>query len=113
MITGNGALTKVGYGKATLSNASTFSGGVAVNGGTLQIDGSLSQFGVVSVNSGGTLAGNGSTGTRFVDVNAGGTLSPGTSAGRLNTDDVEFAFRRQIQGRTRRNLRVPPTTSST
>ena len=52
-----------------------------------QVDGSIAA--ATTVNSGGTLGGNGTTGA--VTVNAGGTLAPGASAGILTTGNVALA----------------------
>ncbi len=77
-ITGNAAITKVGAGTLTLTNTTTIThtGGTTVNEGTLKYNGTKTGVGVVTVNSGGTLAGTGSlAGT--TTVASGGILSPG------------------------------------
>ena len=51
---GAGGLTKIGLGSAILSSVNTINGSVAVNGGTLNVAGTLSSLDV-QVNSGGTL----------------------------------------------------------
>lgn len=73
---GSWALTKTGAGTLVLSGANTYSGQTTVNGGTLEVDGSLTD---PIVNSGGTLAGTGSVGD--TTVNSGGTLAPGPVGG--------------------------------
>ena len=73
------SLIKEGAGSLTLGGASTTSGSVAVNGGTLIVDGTLSGS-LVSVN-GGTLKGIGTLAN--LTGNAGGTIAPGDSAGVL------------------------------
>ena len=78
-ISGGGGFTKTGGGRLALGAANTFSGAVAVNGGTLDVDGSVAAGGDVSVNFGGTLAGDGTIG-RAVALNPGGAVQPGGSA---------------------------------
>ena len=68
---------------ATLGNANTYNGATNVNGGTLIVSGSLNGTTSVNVNSGGTLAGNGSIttgGNGNVTVAGGGSLAPGDDA---------------------------------
>jgi len=74
------ALAKVGPGTLTLLGANTYSGGTAVNAGTLLVNGSLTGTGAMSVNSGATLAGAGSI-SAPVTVASGGALSPGNAGG--------------------------------
>ena len=83
-----GGLTKIGAGTQVLSGASTHAGATTVNGGTLQVDGSIA-LSTTTVNGGATLAGSGSLAD--VIVAAGGTLAPGSSAGELGAGSVEFA----------------------
>lgn len=73
-----GGLTMAG-GTEILSGANTYTGTTTVNGGKLEVDGSI--VSASTVNAGGTLAGAGSVGN--VAVN-GGTLAPG-SAGAIGT----------------------------
>lgn len=74
---GAGGLTKQGTGRLTLSGATTFAGNSTVDGGTLQVDGSVA--GSVVTNTGAVLSGIGTVNTN-VTV-AGGTLSPGGNGG--------------------------------
>lgn len=65
----------------TLTGTSTYAGPINVNGGTLSVDGNIASASSVTVNTGGTLGGNGTVGT--TTVNAGGALAPGNSIGLL------------------------------
>ena len=56
----------------------SFTGTLNVNGGTLQMNGSLPDAAAVNVNSSGTLTGTGTIGA-VVNINNGGTLTPGTA----------------------------------
>jgi len=58
-----------------------YSGNTTINGGTLEVDGSIASSPTVTVNSGGTLTGVGTVdkpSTGLTTINAGGTLAPGT-----------------------------------
>lgn len=76
------SLTVAGNGTWVLSNTnSPYTGGTAVNGGTLFVAGALtSPSNTVSVNAGGTLGGIGSLAGRVI-VAAGGTLAGGDAGG--------------------------------
>ncbi len=78
VIEGSGSLIKVGIGTLALTGANTYSGPTSVNGGILDVNGSL--VSAVTVNSGGTLGGNGFVGDTLIN---GGTLAPGNSIGLL------------------------------
>jgi autotransporter-associated beta strand protein len=81
------SLTKNGTGEWILTGASTYSGGTIVNAGTLlinNISGSGVGTGSLTVNSGGTLGGNGSIASA-VTLNSGGNLTPGVSGTGLLT----------------------------
>ena len=103
VISGTGTLTKGSLGTLILTGASNgFLGATTVNGGVLQVDGSLTGSSI-AVN-GGTLGGNGSTGG--VTVNAGGIVSAGASAGKLTTGTLAFASSAvPVQGRARGHQR--------
>ena len=80
------AITKVGTGTFTLTGANTHTGPTAINGGTLfcnNTTGSATGTNTVTVNSGGTLGGNGFIFGPVI-VNSGGAIAPGTNtAGTL------------------------------
>jgi outer membrane autotransporter protein len=83
-----GALVKVGSGMLTLTGASTYTGPTNINGGILNVSGSL--ISTVFVNSGAMLMGDGRVGGLVVA--SGGTAAPGNSVGTLNVaGNVSFA----------------------
>jgi uncharacterized protein with beta-barrel porin domain len=61
-----------------LTGINTYSGRTAVNGGTLEVDGSIAPSSLTTVNSGGTLTGIGTVGN--LTVAGGGTFAPGSGA---------------------------------
>ncbi|MDB5581945.1 MAG: autotransporter protein, partial [Bradyrhizobium sp.] len=79
---GTGArLIKTGTGTMILSGANTYTGPTTVDGGLLEVNGSIASSSLTTVDAGGTLGGTGIVGNTFVN---GGTLSPGNSIGTLN-----------------------------
>jgi autotransporter-associated beta strand protein len=84
---GGGSLIKEGTGTMVLNQANSFSGGAAVQNGTLLVNGSLAT-GPVTVATGATLGGSGSIGG-LVDVPAGATIAPGgASTGVLSVGNT-------------------------
>lgn len=80
-IGGPGGLLKTGAGTLTLAGNSTYAGATTVSAGRLLVNGSIASSSLTTVESGGTLGGNGTVGNTF--INAGGTLSAGNSPGTL------------------------------
>ncbi len=82
---GTMALRKVGTGTLTIAGTGSYAGGTAVNGGTLRVNGALSNAAnSVAIAAGGTLAGSGTI-AGAVNVN-GGSLAPGAPVGVLSVN---------------------------
>ena len=77
VLSGNGGFAKNGNGALMLNATNTFAGGVTVNGGTLDVHGTIAPGTALTINSGGTLSGDGTV-NRNVIMNSGGTLRPGS-----------------------------------
>lgn len=76
------AIVKTGLGKQTLAGGVFTAGAITVNAGVLELTNTVPNA-PVTVNSGGTLGGNGSLGNTLT-VASGGTVAPGTSTGILS-----------------------------
>ncbi|HVX76964.1 MAG TPA: autotransporter domain-containing protein [Bradyrhizobium sp.] len=82
-INGSGGLVMSGGGTETLTGSSTYTGPTTVNGGLLNVDGSIVSSSLTTVNAGGTLGGDGFIGNAAIN---GGTLSPGDTTGTLHVN---------------------------
>lgn len=88
---GPGNLEKVGTGKLILSGTNTYTGTTAVNGGILQVDGSIASSSQTTVNANGTLSGVGFVGN--TTVANGGSFAPGSGTpGTFMTVSGNLAF---------------------
>jgi fibronectin-binding autotransporter adhesin len=91
-ITGDAQVNIDTSGAATLSGASTYTGGTLVSTGTLTVQngsGSATGTGAVTVLSGAHLNGNGAI-SGVVTVESGGTIAPGTSVGQLRVGGLSL-----------------------
>ncbi|MFC0686641.1 autotransporter outer membrane beta-barrel domain-containing protein [Novosphingobium clariflavum] len=87
-ISGTGTLTKTGAGSLNLTGTSDYTGATTVDEGRLAVNGSIAGS-VVTVNSGGTMGGNGTVGGLI--VRTGATAAPGNSIGHLHVaSDLTF-----------------------
>jgi len=81
-----GAVQKTGAGTLSFTMAHTYTGPTTIDGGRLDVNGSLAS--PVTVNAGATLGGTGMVGAPVI-VN--GRVAPGNSVGTLNVEQATFA----------------------
>jgi len=114
--TGAGVLSlkKFGSGIFVLTGNESYSGSTTVNGGTLEVDGTIANTSSVTVNSGGKLSGTGLIDPPTVTIMGGGILAPGRAANPAGTLTIagSLAFQSgalyvvQIAGSTAANTNV-------
>ena len=76
VISGTGAFQQNGTGTTDLTAINSFTGATTVNGGALQVDGSIASSSLTTVNTGATLTGVGTVGNTLIAN--GGTFMPGS-----------------------------------
>jgi autotransporter-associated beta strand protein len=107
---GSGALTKSGAGALILSaTGSTFSGPTHVNNGTLQVNGSITGSGAITVRTGATLGGSGSV-AGATTVQIGGSIQPSISGSTGNTLTLTNAIAPTLNAGSIFKLRAPSAT---
>ncbi len=91
VILGTGAFQQNGGGTTDLTAINGYSGATSVNGGTLQIDGSIASSSLTTVNTGAALTGVGTVGNSMIAN--GGTFMPGNGTpGSFITVSGNLAF---------------------
>ena len=101
-------VTMNGTGKLILSNTNTYTGASTVNAGTLQVDGSVATSSSATVNTGGTLGGNGTVPATI--VNSTGVLSPGDSPGTITVASLTMTANSTLKEELAGAMLAPSTT---
>jgi len=86
-INGGATVVKTGGGTLALTGTLGYTGETSVSSGNLQLDGTHTGGGLITVGSGGTLSGTGST-LSSVTIENQGILSPGNSIGDITLGDL-------------------------
>lgn len=95
-IVGSGGFNKIGSGLLVLNAPSNlYAGATEVGDGTLQLDAALSSTNPVTVKTGTTLKGSGSS-DGPISVENGGTVAPGSSPGRLSSAGLALVAGAQL-----------------
>src|SRR5262249_39954895 len=80
VISGSGELTQLGPGTLVLTGNSTYTGATDIEGGALEVNGSIAASSLTTVNAGTVLLGTGTVGnTQVAGIFAPGNGTPGTS----------------------------------
>jgi len=77
-MSGSGGITKVGTGRVIISGSNSYTGATTISAGKLSVNGYIGAGSSVTVQSGGTLGGSGTT-AGTVTVQSGGHFAPGNS----------------------------------